>query len=256
MTVTDAPFFDTLRVRRERVADGIGFRLRRAMPDSIFAICGMATIGISLDETTTRQDVQAILESFAGGATLRVNVDQIADGGGGISGESCADQRISDASGFQSVSQRNGNAAVYFPADEPGFVAGAVDDSAGVLHDEAERDERNDAGDLAGVCADASVCAGGSGAGICGDAWKLEAWLAKITGFSAVSLQPNAGSQGEYAGLLVIRAYHEHRGRGRAEGLSDSGCRRMAPIPPARWRRGCRWCRWRAMRRGISISPI
>jgi glycine dehydrogenase len=42
---------------------------------------------------------------------------------------------------------------------------------------------------------------------------QLEAWLAEITGFSAVSLQPNAGSQGEYAGLVVIRAYHESRGR-------------------------------------------
>jgi glycine dehydrogenase len=40
----------------------------------------------------------------------------------------------------------------------------------------------------------------------------LEAWLAEITGFAAISLQPNAGSQGEYAGLLVIRAYHESRG--------------------------------------------
>ncbi|MEJ7810033.1 MAG: aminomethyl-transferring glycine dehydrogenase [Gemmatimonadaceae bacterium] len=41
---------------------------------------------------------------------------------------------------------------------------------------------------------------------------RLEESLAEITGFSAVSLQPNAGSQGEYAGLLVIRAYHEARG--------------------------------------------
>ncbi|MBK8250786.1 MAG: aminomethyl-transferring glycine dehydrogenase [Gemmatimonadetes bacterium] len=40
----------------------------------------------------------------------------------------------------------------------------------------------------------------------------LEADLAEITGFAAVSLQPNAGSQGEYAGLLVIRKYHEVRG--------------------------------------------
>jgi len=40
----------------------------------------------------------------------------------------------------------------------------------------------------------------------------LEEWLGDITGFDAVSLQPNAGSQGEYAGLLVIRAYHEARG--------------------------------------------
>jgi glycine dehydrogenase len=42
----------------------------------------------------------------------------------------------------------------------------------------------------------------------------LEKWLAEITGFAAVSLQPNAGSQGEYAGLLVIRAFHESRGEG------------------------------------------
>ena len=41
---------------------------------------------------------------------------------------------------------------------------------------------------------------------------QLEGWLAEITGFAAVSLQPNAGSQGEYAGLQVIRQYHEHRG--------------------------------------------
>jgi len=41
---------------------------------------------------------------------------------------------------------------------------------------------------------------------------QLETWLAEITGFSAVSLQPNAGSQGEYAGLLAIRAYHAARG--------------------------------------------
>ena len=41
---------------------------------------------------------------------------------------------------------------------------------------------------------------------------ELETWLAEITGFHAVSLQPNAGSQGEYAGLLAIRKYHESRG--------------------------------------------
>ena len=41
---------------------------------------------------------------------------------------------------------------------------------------------------------------------------QLETWLAEITGYSGISLQPNAGSQGEYAGLLVIRKYHESRG--------------------------------------------
>jgi glycine dehydrogenase len=42
----------------------------------------------------------------------------------------------------------------------------------------------------------------------------LESWLAEITGFAATSLQPNAGSAGEYAGLLAIRAYHASRGEG------------------------------------------
>jgi glycine dehydrogenase len=41
---------------------------------------------------------------------------------------------------------------------------------------------------------------------------QLEAWLMEITGFAAVSLQPNSGAQGEYAGLLAIRAYHDARG--------------------------------------------
>jgi glycine dehydrogenase len=43
---------------------------------------------------------------------------------------------------------------------------------------------------------------------------QLEAMLAEITGFPAVSLQPNSGAQGELAGLLVIRKYHETRGEG------------------------------------------
>jgi glycine dehydrogenase len=46
---------------------------------------------------------------------------------------------------------------------------------------------------------------------------RLEEDLCEITGFSAVSLQPNAGSQGEYAGLLTIRAYHRARGEGKRD---------------------------------------
>ncbi len=48
--------------------------------------------------------------------------------------------------------------------------------------------------------------------------WELNdqlcAWLSQATGYAGVSLQPNAGSQGEYAGLLVIKAWHESRGEG------------------------------------------
>ena len=41
---------------------------------------------------------------------------------------------------------------------------------------------------------------------------QLEAWLGELTGFPGISLQPNAGSQGEYAGLLVIRKHHQYHG--------------------------------------------
>ncbi len=83
----------------------------------------------------------------------------------------------------------------------------------------------------------------------------LEAWLAEITGFAAVSLQPNAGSQGEYAGLLAVRAYHESRGEGR---------RNVCLIPTSAHGtnpgerhhvRLSRSCRSRATRRATSTSP-
>src|SRR5204863_9779711 len=46
---------------------------------------------------------------------------------------------------------------------------------------------------------------------------ELEAALCAITGFAAVSLQPNSGAQGEFAGLMVIRAYHRDRGEARRD---------------------------------------
>ncbi len=46
---------------------------------------------------------------------------------------------------------------------------------------------------------------------------ELEDWLAEVTGYAAVSVQPNAGSQGELAGLLAIRAYHRSRGEERRD---------------------------------------
>ena len=62
----------------------------------------------------------------------------------------------------------------------------------------------------------------------------LERWLAEITGFDAVSLQPNAGSQGEYAGLLAIRAYHASRGdKGRTVCLIPSSAHGTNPASAA-----------------------
>ena len=62
---------------------------------------------------------------------------------------------------------------------------------------------------------------------------QLERWLAEITGFAAVSLEPNAGSQGEYAGLLAIRKYHALARGSAPQGLPHSRPPPTARIPPA-----------------------
>ncbi len=83
----------------------------------------------------------------------------------------------------------------------------------------------------------------------------LETWLAEITGFAAVSLQPNAGSQGEYAGLLVIRAHHTARGEGHRNICLIPDVAPTAPIPPVRRWADSRWCRLPAMPRATSTLP-
>src|SRR2546426_11596834 len=71
---------------------------------------------------------------------------------------------------------------------------------------------------------------------------QLENWLAEITGFSAISLQPNAGSQGEDAGLLVIRAYHRHRGEGQRDGrLNRAAAQRTNPARAVMARHNVEW---------------
>ena len=58
----------------------------------------------------------------------------------------------------------------------------------------------------------------------------LEAWLAEVTGYDRVSIQPNAGSQGELAGLLAIRGYHRANGEA-ARDVCLIRRRRTAPTP-------------------------
>ena len=84
---------------------------------------------------------------------------------------------------------------------------------------------------------------------------RLADWLKAITGFAAVSLQPNAGSQGEYAGLLTIRAYQESRANRIATSASSRRAR-MAPTRRApRWR-DCAWWSSPATGTAMWILPI
>jgi glycine dehydrogenase len=211
-TVVDAPFFDTLRVRVNglptdsilSVAKNAGFNLR-SLPDG--------GIGISLDETTTRQDVQAILEAFAGGSTLRVNVDQLSGEGGEFPANlkrtseflthPVFNRHKSETEMlryiFRLMSRDLSLAQSMIPLGSCTMKLNGTSEMLPVTWTEFSRMHPFAPADQA--------------RGYHQMTDQLEDWLAKITGFSAVSLQPNAGSQGEYAGLVVIRAYHEHRGQ-------------------------------------------
>jgi glycine cleavage system protein P-like pyridoxal-binding family len=85
------------------------------------------------------------------------------------------------------------------------------------VHHEAQRHQRDDPHHLAGVRQHPPVRAGRparQGYRLLDE--QLRAWLCQATGYAGISLQPNAGSQGEYAGLLAIKAWHASRGEATA----------------------------------------
>jgi glycine dehydrogenase len=203
-----APFFDTLRIRLNglpasavhEAARGAGYNLRE-YDDK--------TVGVSLDETTTREDVEKILGAFAGGSTFRVNVDelatidpsQIANRKTEILAHPVFNRYHSETEMLRYITKLQSRdlslAQSMIPLGSCTMKLNATSEMIPVtwpefarLHPFAPADQ---ARGYAKLFAD------------------LETWLAEITGFAAVSLQPNAGSQGEYAGLLAIRAYHASR---------------------------------------------
>ena len=116
---------------------------------------------------------------------------------------------VPHASGVLVAPVRAPDAAVPARARRPRPRARPHDDPARLVHDEAQRDRRDGAGHLARVRAIHPFAPAEQAAGYHELVDDLERWLAEITGYDAVSLQPNAGSQGEYAGLLAIRRYHD-----------------------------------------------
>ena len=113
---------------------------------------------------------------------------------------------------------------------------------------------RDDPADLAGIRQPASVRARANRPrGYHALFERLEKWLCDITGYDAVSLQPNSGAQGEYAGLLAIRAYHAARGEAASQRLPDPRPPPTAPIrrPPA-WPAWKSW--WSPATRGGNVD--
>jgi glycine dehydrogenase len=212
--VADAPIFDTVRVRAGAQRDAV---MQAALEAGInLRALGSGDICVALDETVSMQDVQDVLNVFAavaGGTTLSVKgEDDVAD---------TLDEAFARTSDFMthpvfhryrsetemlryiqrlesrdlslvhsmiplgSCTMKLNAAAEMLPISWPEFAK---------MHPFAPVEQAQGYGEMFR---------------------QLEAWLSEITGFHRVSLQPNAGSQGEYAGLLVIRAYHEARGESR-----------------------------------------
>ncbi len=207
-------WFDTLHVRCASPAErdqllaaavAKGMNLRAASAD---------TLGISLDETTTRADLADLLSVFAGGKTVP-GVDQLAATATiglpeglrrtsaylthpvfnthhsetemlryirALSDKDLALDRTMIPLG--SCTMKLNATSEMIPITWPEFAH---------IHPFAPREQ------LKGYeLLDQQLCA----------------WLSQATGYAGISLQPNAGSQGEYAGLLIIKAYHEAKGQG------------------------------------------
>ena len=82
------------------------------------------------------------------------------------------------------------------------------------MYDEAECGSRNDTGYLAGIGGIHPFAPAEQTQGYQKMIEELEDQLIRITGFDAISMQPNSGAQGEYTGLLLIHRYQIHRGEG------------------------------------------
>jgi glycine dehydrogenase len=210
--LTPAPFFDTLRVRPKGTTAADVLRLAAAQKINLRDF-GDGTLGLSTDECTDSALVCAVLDAFQGGKSCGLDFDALLGApetqplGSFTRTSAYLTHPVfhayhSETEMLRYITKLQGrdlslaqsmialgsctmklNATVeMIPVTWPEF---------GKLHPFAPADQWRGYAKLFG---------------------ELESWLAEITGFSAVSLQPNAGSQGEYAGMLVIRAYHESRG--------------------------------------------
>ena len=153
---------------------------------------------------------------------------------------------VHDASGVQRASIRDRDDAVHPSPRAEGYRPRHIDDSARLLHDEAELGNRDASRDMGALQPCASVCSRRSGAGVRKIFGDSDA-LCKITGFAAVSLQPNPAPRGEFAGLMVIRAYRQSRGEAHRDVVLIPASAH-GPIPPARRWRGCASWWWRQPR--------
>ena len=209
-------FFDTLRLSVNR--DGMA-EVRAAATEAglNFRYVDAGAVGISLDETATTEDVQRIAAVFAGVARKKApeQMEPLIEGARDVLP---APLRRTSAylthpvfnthhsetammRYMKSLERRDiGLDTSMIPLGSCTMKLNAASEMYPVTWEEFSRMHPFAPADQTGGYQ--QVC------------HELEAALCEITGFAAVSLQPNSGAQGEFAGLLVIRAYHQDRGQG------------------------------------------
>jgi glycine dehydrogenase len=205
-------YFDTLRI--EATAPQLKALLAAAETRQMnFRRIDEKTLGISLDETCSREDVENIVSVFLGGRAPHVGLDELGEASAlppalvrksdylqhpvfnthHSETEMLRYMRLLESRDLSltrsmiplgSCTMKLNATAEMLPVTWPQF---------GRIHPFAPKSQTQGYAQIFS---------------------ELEAMLREITGFDGVSLQPNAGAQGEYAGLLVIRAYHESRGEG------------------------------------------
>ncbi len=210
----DEPFFDTLKIGLK--GGGAAAIVERAARRRLnFRIWDGQTIGITLDEPVTERELLDILEVFNGDAPLPFTLEELAIPDAGFCWKAFA--RTSACLAHPVFHQHHSETKMLryirrLEAKDISLTTSMVPLGSCTM-------KLNGTAEMLPVSWPEIAklhpfAPAGQAKGYRTLFQQLEAWLAEITRFSAVSLQPNAGSQGEYAGLLVIREYHQSRGQG------------------------------------------
>ncbi len=210
-------FFDTLRVELGNVSKSEILETARSRGINL-RVWREKAVGISLDETTTLQDVQDLLESFASTATDATNLPFTMEEIVRTYGSMPLPATFARTSNYLTHSVFNSYHSETellryihrLQAKDLSLTTSMIPLGSCTMKLNATAEMMPVTWAEFGKIHPFAPLSQTTGYQVLFQ--QLEEWLAEITGFSAISLQPNAGSQGEYTGLLVIRQYHENRG--------------------------------------------
>jgi len=207
----DRPFFDTLRIRPRGIAAGQVIDAARERMINLRDF-GDGSIGVALDETSTAEEVLDLLECFGEGESLGVDVAELAAECKSELPEFCT--RDSDFLTHPVFHRYHSETEMLRYLHR--LEARDLSLNTSMIPLGSCTMKLNGTSEMLPVTWPEMACLhpyapSDQSQGYRQMISQLETWLAEITGLPAVSLQPNAGSQGEYAGLLAIRRYHESR---------------------------------------------